>query len=229
MLIYKIIERINEDFHQQRILRFLNQLNLKIIFDVGAHKGEFLSKFLKLQNVQKIYAFEPQKKCFNELKLNFSSNLNIIFENIALSNKIGEKIIKINKATSSTTISEIDENNLWYRFKNFILLSKSPIVDQYKISTNTLDNYFKLNKIDHIDLLKIDVEGHDLRVLKGSCDIIEKKIKYVLIECLYSKMYKENNYEDIHNFLKEKKFKLIKKFRFPLLYFEDRLYLNTMK
>ena len=53
------------------------------------------------------------------------------------------------------------------------------------------------------------------------------EVKYVLIENQYSQMYKNVNFQDCHNFLLEKNFKLLKKFRFPTLHYEDRLYVNA--
>ena len=76
-------------------------------------------------------------------------------------------------------------------------------------------------------LLKIDVEGYELNVLKGSKNTI-KKIKFVLIENQLFNIYKNNNEKDWHDYLMKNKFILIKKFRFPLLHFEDRLYKNSL-
>ena len=41
------------------------------------------------------------------------------------------------------------------------------------ISLDTLDNYCRNNQIGHIDLLKLDVEGHELAVLRGAKKILE--------------------------------------------------------
>ena len=43
----------------------LRNLNIDKIVDVGAHKGEFLEKMLKIEKVNSFYAFEPQKDIFN--------------------------------------------------------------------------------------------------------------------------------------------------------------------
>ena len=37
-----------------------------------------------------------------------------------------------------------------------------------KVDIDTIDNYCAENSIDHIHLLKIDIEGHELDVLSGS-------------------------------------------------------------
>ena len=57
-----LINFIDRYYHQKKIYNFLKNFNIKIIFDVGAHKGEFLKLIKKIENFDKIYSFEPQKK-----------------------------------------------------------------------------------------------------------------------------------------------------------------------
>ena len=75
------------------------------------------------------------------------------------------------------------------------------------------------------DHYKIDTEGHEKEVLEGALNLIkEKKIKYILLEFHLSKMYKNYNIKDLENFLDSSNFRLLKKYKFPFLFFEDRIY-----
>ena len=97
-----------------------------------------------------------------------------------------------------------------------------------KVKTIRLDEYFEMKNINKIDLLKIDTEGHELKVLNGAEKAFENhKIKYLLIEIHSSNMYKDYRSSDIYSFLKEKNFKFVKRFKFPFLKFEDQLYENV--
>jgi len=224
-LIRNVIDKIDFFYHQRKIFKVLKGLNLKVAIDIGAHKGEFLSYLLKLDNIEKIYAFEPQIKIFNELVSKFSNNKKVVLNNFAISHESGNKIIKINKLTSTSTFSEISEKSLWFKLKNIILLSQNSIDDSYQVPTQKLDSYIHEQNIHNIDLLKIDTEGHEINVLNGLENTLKKQtIKYILIEINLTKMYKNYNVKEIENFLKEKKFTLINSFKFPILNFEDRLY-----
>lgn len=75
-------------------------------------------------------------------------------------------------------------------------------------------------------LLKIDVEGHELKVLKGSKQKL-KQIPYLLVENHFLDLYSNNERIDKEKFLKKNNFKVLKKFLHPLLIFEDILYINT--
>ena len=86
-----------------------------------------------------------------------------------------------------------------------------------------MNNFCKSKKINKIDFLKIDVEGFEYMVLLGSKNII-KNVKYIMIEIQKNDMYSNYSKNKIENFLKKNKFKLIKKFKFPLMFFQDCIY-----
>ena len=74
-----------------------------------------------------------------------------------------------------------------------------------------------------VDLVKIDTEGHELKVLKGLRKNI-KKIDYVMIEFHRGKTFKNYNPNLIHNYLVKNKFLLKKIYKFPFTNWEDRFY-----
>ncbi len=221
-----LINFIDRYYHQKRICNFLKNFKIKTVFDVGAHKGEFLKLIKKINNFEKIYSFEPQKKIFYNLNLLSIKNKIFCF-NLAISNNNGIRNLKINEISSTSTFSEINDLSLWYKIKSFIVggSSKSSFVYEEKVNVMKLDDFCNDHKISNIDLLKIDTEGHEKEVLKGALNLIkEKKIKYILLEFHLSKMYKNYNTKDLENFLDNSNFRLLKKYKFPLLFFEDRIY-----
>ena len=229
MIIEKLLMFLERNIHQKRISKFLQNRSIKTIIDVGAHKGEFAQNALQIESVNKIIAFEPQKKIFSLLKEKFSDNDKVVLNNFALSEKVEKRIMKINKMTATSTLNhEINNDSLYFRFKSFLLYQKNSIIDEEEIDTTTFDAFFNEEIFNENTLLKIDTEGYEIHVLKGSEQKI-REIKYILIENQFSKMYKNVNFRDCHDFLRKKNFKLLKKFRFPTLHYEDRLYINEHK
>ena len=107
-------------FYQKKIFNFLKDKklnNFNLVLDVGAHKGETINIFLKNLKIKKIISFEASPKNFLKLKNNFKKlsrkfkNSEIIIENIALSNEKKKIKFKQLAESSSSTISEIDENS----------------------------------------------------------------------------------------------------------------------
>ena len=221
-----LIDVIDKYYHQKKIFKFLKDFDIKIILDVGAHKGEFLQSIKKIINFEKIYSFEPQKKIYK--KLNLLSIENKIFcLNLALSNDNAIKNLKINKKSSTSTFSEINNLSLWYKIKSFILRgsTETSFIDEEKVNVIKLDDFCDDYKISNIDLLKIDTEGHEKQVLEGALNLIkEKKIKYILLEFHLSNMFINYSVNDLENFLDNCNFKLLKKYKFPFIPIEDRIY-----
>ena len=94
------------------------------------------------------------------------------------------------------------------------------------IKTKKLDEIFKNKNIKDI-FIKIDVEGFELNVLKGAKNLVSKKTKLILVEKHFFQLYENKTTEDVHLFLKKNNFRLIKKFTFPLLHFQDNLYIKN--
>ena len=95
---------IFSNYHHKRILNYLQKLNLKELIDVGAHKGEFLRYVIKINSIKKFYGFEPQSSIFRILKRNFSNNNKVKLINMALSERPSNKILYINKLSSTSTM-----------------------------------------------------------------------------------------------------------------------------
>ena len=226
MVLENLINFLDNNFHHKRIIKYLKNHKIDLVIDVGAHKGEFLINIIPHVPFKKAYTFEPQLEIFDILKKKLINDERIKHNNLALSEIIEKKIITINKLTSTSSLSEFDNSSVFLKIKNFLLRQKNEELNSYEVTTTTIDNYFEELDLSN-SLLKIDVEGYELNVLKGSKNTI-KKIKFVLIENQFFNIYKNNNEKDWHDYLMKNKFILIKKFRFPLLHFEDRLYKNSL-
>jgi hypothetical protein len=60
--------------------------------------------------------------------------------------------------------------------------------------------------------------------LKGSKRTINNKIKYILIENQFGNHYKQSSKVTVFDYLKVNNYKILKKFTFPTLYFQDILF-----
>jgi FkbM family methyltransferase len=147
------------------------------ILDIGAHHGEFLNIFsnLKFGNISQnfeIFCIEPFNKNFNIIKnkLNFlNKNIKAKIYNFAISDKTEKKIFYIGKSDTLVTC----ESNWLKKFKKDFSSYK-------KLSMQCLTFCDFVKKFDFditkdIDLLKIDVEGHENSVLAGANMILGKK------------------------------------------------------
>ena len=222
-LFFFFYDLVDNLIHQERIVKFIDNKNVKIVVDIGAHKGEFLKHIKKIKSIRKVYSLEPQKKVYGEL-LKEIDNKKFFAYNIAISNRNGKQKMQINDFSMTSTLSKVNENSMYYKIKNIIIGNKKKKFEYIK--TEKLDFFTKNRKLNKIDLLKIDTEGHELNVIKSGLKTL-KKTSYLLIEFRQNDLYLNYSSQALHKIVLKNNFKLIKKFKFPLFSMEDRLYKNS--
>ena len=217
----EIIVDFIDSYQLSRINRFIRKFKIETIIDVGAHKGDFIEYSLKYLNPKKIYAFEPQKGISYILKKRFKKKVKVF--DLAIGKKNSYNPIYINKLKKTSTLNSnlVYSNSIFNRLKNLLLLQKGNYESKYDVKTVSLDYFFSKKKFFKT-LLKIDVEGYEMNVLLGSKKIL-KEIQIVLIE---KQNLKKNNFHKCHELLLKSNFIHFKTFLFPLMHFEDRLYVK---
>ncbi len=153
---------------QEKMLKFYSQFIKKgdAVFDIGAHRGNRTEIFLRLG--ARVVAVEPQKRCIKYLQSKFGKEPNFILVKKGLSDKEGKLTIFV--CGEADTISTFSEKWKTGRFSNY-KWNKQEIVP-----VTTLDNLIKEFGIP--SFCKIDVEGYELKVLKG----LSKPIPYLSFE-----------------------------------------------
>ena len=206
-------------FQQKKIIKLINKKFLEpiIIFDVGAHYGETINIFKKKIKYKKIYSFESSPRNFEILKKKFYKKKigNIEIFNYALGDKKSKKYINQTLESSSSTINQINFNSKYLSKKLKILniKNKNLFIKKIPIEVITIDEFIEDNKINKIDLLKLDTEGYEYNILKGLSKNFNK-VKLVYFEHHYDDMIlKEYKFGDIHNLLHRNGFKMIKKYK----------------
>ena len=177
-----------------------------IIFDVGADKGQSIERLSKLFKEKQIHSFEPIKFKFLNLEKKYSKYQHIHLNNYALGERSENKEFYVNHYTGSSSFLKIKENTAWLklRSKQWKILPEEFLKKKENIEINTVDNYCNQNNINEIDIIKIDTQGYEDKVLIGCKQMIEKKrIKFIELEIIFSDLYEKTlSISDIENKLK---------------------------
>jgi FkbM family methyltransferase len=215
-LLEKIFNLINKYYHFKRINSYINKLKINNIIDVGFHKGEFYET-LHLKKI-KYYAFEANPKIYDYSKKKFYNNKELKIFNICISDKVRNVRFYISNLTATSSLYK--DPKLYGFLKKLCFVKKKFHIN---LQTRSLDQVLIKNRVNlKNSLLKIDVEGAEYLVLKGVKNNLNK-ISYLILE---KKFFLKKRYKKINSFLISNNFILIKKFIYPLLNFEDRLYKN---
>ena len=168
----------------------LNELDFSsesLVVDCGANVGEL---FLSLKNNKDVevnyFAYEPDERSYLSLKKNISNNSNIY--KIALSDKSQERSLFLDTEGGDSSLENFGSS------------------EKIKVNSKRLDEY----DYQDIYLLKIDAEGHELEVLRGSEQLLNK-IKFISVDYGLEKgLEKRSTITEVTNFLFENNFILHK-------------------
>lgn len=189
---------------------YVNNLIKKddIVIDAGAHIGSF-SIIASTRTGNKIFAFEPSNKTYACLKQNISNlkikNINVINKGVGDSD--GEKFFKV-----------VPENYAGSTFSDSSPYNGSHNINEERVEVITLDSFVEKNKIPRVDFIKMDIEGYELRALKGA----EKTIKKFKPKIAISAYHHEGDVQNIPKLIlslrKDYKYKLIDKGESDLIF-----------
>jgi FkbM family methyltransferase len=140
--------------------------NLRVAFDIGANRGQTALSLANAFPDASIHSFEPVAVTFKELEKTAAQLPRVRAHRLALADAPGEL----------TMSADADGQNR--------LVDRAFTGAVERVPVSTVDQFCAEHGIDRIDLLKIDVEGAELRVLKGASESFEKRsIPMLLSEC----------------------------------------------
>ena len=127
----------------------------------------------------------------------YKTNTDIKLHNFGVSNIKGELVFHENILDETSTFEELNLESKYLEKKAKILgvAKENIIVDNYKVEVIRLSDFLKENPNKKYDVLKIDVEGHELQCLQGlfSDEKMKLPIRFIQLESHNDDMYVNNN------------------------------------
>ena len=197
-MLYQLLNKFFMNDFTDIILNHLqtDKNNEVTIFDIGCFEGSFSKKLNdKIKNKKKIFfLFDPNPNLqIDDFK----------YYKMALSNNVRTQDFYLNNffpSSGSSLKTIIKKDKLWNFSRKLFTLNLNKTFTSFKIETNTLNNFCTKNKINKIDILKIDAEGSELDILKGGKDILNYT-QIIQIEILGTKNNFKEVYAEIVSFL----------------------------
>jgi FkbM family methyltransferase len=178
-----------------------------IIFDVGAHVGNTAKEYRHFFPKANIYSFEPFATSYQKLQQKHRKDTRVFVQNLAVSDISGELVLNINADAATNSVLPIAaEGKICWGDR---LRSEATLV----VQSVSLDDFCEQQGIQHIDILKLDLQGHELAALIGTTELLKKQaIDLIYFELLVSKSYEGQ--PQLHEYLN-----LLEKFGYQLLNF----------
>jgi FkbM family methyltransferase len=144
-------------------------------FDIGANEGQTIDALWRAFLHPRITAFEPSPRTVATLQQTHGARATI--EPIALSDTPGEAqffVLPQNVYDSLLPTSRFDGSGN----------------EAMTVPVDTIDRYCQAHQIETLDVLKVDAQGADLRVLQGASDLLRRRAARVVVaEAMIDRLY----------------------------------------
>ncbi len=152
------------------LLRLTVSDPLRTIFDVGGNFGQTAVHLASAFPGSRVHTFEPVPSSFQRLQESVAHRPAISCHHLAIGDRAGMFPIHVTEDAETNSFLANDNST-----------------DHLDVPMDTLDGFTAANRIEFIDLLKIDVEGYELPVLKGAENLLRRQaVRYIYAECVFS-------------------------------------------
>ena len=177
------------------------------VFDVGAHVGQTAARLLTAFPKARIYSFEPDPRSFAALREFASTTKRIEAVNAAVGDTDGEATFFVNQFDQTNSLLPGDPHAGQYLLDAGGLTPRAELT----VPVLTLDRFCAAHGVDRIDVLKLDAQGYELRVLDGARELLGRTaVPLIYVEVCFVRFYDgQPLFPDIYRHLFERGYRLV--------------------
>jgi FkbM family methyltransferase len=179
-------------------LKHFSHLENPVIFDIGGNKGEWADAARGSFSNSRIFVFEPSNESFKALIQRFKGMDSVVLVNNALGKEAGR--LPLYADISGSPLSSLLNRNLDFANLNFSFKEEVEVVN--------LDDWCREQKVTP-DILKLDIEGFELKALQGFLRNIEK-VKLIQFEFGGANRDSQTYFKDFWDFFAKRNFLLFR-------------------
>ena len=171
------------------------------LVDIGA-RGGLQDQWKRISSKLNVIMFEADQKECCALSKRLPHNFKVIPAAVSDASGCLPFYLCKKRAVSSAYKPNLDF------LKKFNDVDRFTVEKTVKVKTDTLDHQIKLNKVPTVDFIKIDTQGHELKILKGAREVLKNTIGAEL-EVSFAEMYSgQSLFHDVDKFMLQHQFTL---------------------
>jgi len=160
--------------------------------------GDTTKEYLDAFPRAKVFGFEPERENFARSQALLSSYGNRVCTiNAALSDRSGMEVLNVNSHDGTHSLFEIGDSKFF----------DGPVntVARTEVQAIALDDFCVQNSVSRIDILKMDIQGAELKALRGGDRLLrDGKIGLLALEVEFHRLYDgQPLFHDVASFLNE--------------------------
>jgi FkbM family methyltransferase len=204
---YRLLKRISLGRDPWSDVRTILGDDVSCIFDVGAHIGQTASRLVAAFPRAHVYSFEPDPHSFGQLEALAKRTDRIDAINAAVGDADGHARFFVNR---------FDQTNSLLRAApeahQFLLDSGGLVVrSELTVPVLTLDRFCSSRGIVRIDVLKVDAQGYELRVLDGAQGLLTSgMVPVIYLEVCFVRIYEgQPLFPELYQYLFDRGYRLV--------------------
>jgi len=196
-------------------IRFILGTSIKTVFDVGANDGHTVLEFKKAFPEANIYSFEPDPATFQRLSAAAKGLPKVQLFNAALGSEPSEAhLFRFSFDQTNSLLPKAAGAESYVADADFLRQSGT-----VPVKVTTVDAICESAGISRIDLLKMDTQGFELEVLRGSKRLLESNsVALIYAEVCFVRYYENQPlFPEIYSYLYERGFRLVAIYEYGFL------------
>lgn len=137
--------------------------NKPVVFDAGGFRGEWSAAILERAPQARVFTFEPNSDSFDRIRARLGDRVSLQSFALGADDAMGS----LSAPPGAPQMGSLHVRDL----AQFGLA----VEEIESVAVRSVDSYCAEQGIDHIDLLKLDVEGHELSALRGAAGMLERR------------------------------------------------------
>jgi FkbM family methyltransferase len=183
------------DIHKKRPAEagkdsFVHQLKLvgsaaNVIFDIGANTGQTAKRYRALFPEAAVYCFEPFPDSYAQVARRFDQDTHVKPYRLAVSDTNGQATFRTytNPVTNSLLPPAAESSQ-------FVETGQMDDTGIITVESVTIDEFCRREKIGRLDILKMDIQGGEVRALHGASELLKaRRIGLIYTEVLFVPLY----------------------------------------
>ena len=185
-------------------------IDISVVFEFGSRYGEDTIEFAKALPEARIYGFECNPNTLSHCQNATKSYKNITLTPKAINESGGEiSFYPINAEATTTTHADGNQGASSTLRASGKYMIENYVQDEVKVRAIRLDDFMETNKIAHIDILWMDIQGGELSALKSLGAHLES-VKVIYSEVEFIEIYENQPlFSDIKAYLEERNFAFV--------------------
>lgn len=177
-----------------------------VILEAGSFDGTDTVAMARVWPESTIYAFEPEPTSFAKLAKGAEQLKNVRCYPLALGDRTGTVDFHLSQDSNS---NRTGSGSLLQPTKHIELSEPGTFGKTLTVPIVTLDGWGSEQKISAVDLLWLDMQGYELRMLQASSTML-KTVKAIYLEVSFVGLYDQQpNYKEVKTWLESQGFELV--------------------